>query len=234
MRMRLVSRFVLVATAVLMVCSAARAQPAGTAGNPSTDAAWQALREGAIVLYRHAQAPGVGDPPSFKLGDCSTQRNLDATGRDEARRIGVALRDQRVPVTQIWASQWCRTTETAQLIAQALMPASPANPSSSTAGSPPVASTPLAVQPQSAFNSFFQDRKDEPAQTAAARQALLAHQGPGTLVVVTHQVNVSALTGVALGSGEGVVLKRVTKTAVMVPGRPESHGLAVVGRIAAP
>jgi broad specificity phosphatase PhoE len=221
------------AVVLLLVCGTVHAQPAGTAGNPATEAAWQALREGAIVLYRHAQAPGVGDPPSFKLGDCSTQRNLDAAGRDEARRIGAALRDQRVPVTQIWASQWCRTTETAQLIAQALAPASPTSPSSSTP-SPRAASLPLAVQPQSAFNSFFQDRKDEPAQTAAARQALLAHQGPGTLVVVTHQVNVSALTGIALGSGEGVVLKRVTKTAVMVPGRPESHGLAVVGRIAAP
>ena len=39
--------------------------------------AWQALREGrALLLLRHANAPGLGDPPGFVLDDCSTQRNL--------------------------------------------------------------------------------------------------------------------------------------------------------------
>jgi hypothetical protein len=41
-----------------------------------------------IVLFRHAIAPGGGDPPGLRLGDCATQRNLDDTGRDQARRIG--------------------------------------------------------------------------------------------------------------------------------------------------
>ena len=40
--------------------------------------AWQALRDGrAVLMLRHALAPGTGDPSGFRLDDCSTQRNLN-------------------------------------------------------------------------------------------------------------------------------------------------------------
>ena len=175
--------------AALWPAAAARAEGADEA------AAWAALREGAIVLFRHADAPGIGDPPQFRLGDCSTQRNLGDAGRAQSRRIGERLRREAVPVQAVWASQWCRTRETADLAA--LGP----------------------VREQPAFNSFFADRGDGPAQTAAARALLLGWRERGTLVVVTHQVNISALTGEFAGSGEGLVLRRQGPT------------LAVVGRI---
>ena len=57
------------------------------AAEPDADAA---LRAGGLVLaFRHAIAPGTFDPPQFKLGDCTTQRNLSDEGREQARRIGV-------------------------------------------------------------------------------------------------------------------------------------------------
>jgi phosphohistidine phosphatase SixA len=155
---------------------------ASTAGADEA-AAWAALREGAIVLFRHANAPGVGDPPQFKLGDCSTQRNLDESGRAQSRRLGERLKRESVPVRAVWTSQWCRTRETAELAALG-----------------PVREVP-------AFNSFFGERSDEPAQTAAARALLLGWRERGTLVVVTHQVNIGALTGEATASGEGIVLR---------------------------
>lgn len=158
-------------------------------------AAWAALREGAIVLFRHAHAPGVGDPPQFRLGDCSTQRNLDDHGRAQARRLGERLRHESVPVRALWTSQWCRTRDTAELAALG-----------------PVREVP-------AFNSFFGERGDQPAQTAAARALLLDWREHGTLVVVTHQVNIDALTGLSPASGEGVVLRR------------RGEGLDLVGRV---
>jgi phosphohistidine phosphatase SixA len=158
--------------------------PAATPAMAADDAtAWAALREGAIVLFRHANAPGVGDPPQFKLGECSTQRNLDETGRAQSRRIGERLKREAVPVRAVWASQWCRTRETAELAA--LGP----------------------VREMPAFNSFFGERGDEPALTATARALLLGWREGGTLVVVTHQVNISALTGEGTASGEGIVLR---------------------------
>lgn len=50
------------------------------------------LQPGVVALMRHALAPGTGDPAGFDPDDCTTQRNLDARGRDQARRIGAALR----------------------------------------------------------------------------------------------------------------------------------------------
>ncbi|WP_293398759.1 hypothetical protein [Polaromonas sp.] len=45
------------------------------------------------------------------------------------------------------------------------------------------------------------------AQTAQARALLSRWRGPGTLVVVTHQINITALTGIYPASAQGVVLR---------------------------
>jgi phosphohistidine phosphatase SixA len=150
----------------------------------AADGPWQALEEpGVIVLFRHANAPGTGDPPGFKLGDCATQRNLDAKGRAEARAIGEAFRRKGVKVGMVLSSQWCRSRETAAL------------------------AFPGRVTDAPAFNSFFGNRAAEPEQTLAALDILLNWRGPGVLVVVTHQVNISALTGIAPQPGEGIVVQ---------------------------
>lgn len=183
------TRFLALAAIVLWGASA-------LAATPSVDAAaWAALRDGGIVVFRHAHAPGGGDPASFKLGDCSTQRNLDEAGRAQARRIGDRLRQERIPVGAVLSSQWCRTRETAELMAIG-----------------PVREVP-------AFNSFFDDRSRESAQTTAMRSLLLGWRGPGALVIATHHVNIMALTGIGPQSGEGIVLRR------------QDGQLVVVGRI---
>lgn len=161
--------------------------------------AWAALKApGAIVLFRHALAPGGGDPPGLVLGDCATQRNLSTEGREQARRMGNVLRQRGVAVGAVWHSQWCRTQQTAQLAF-----ADPAVP---------------VPQAQQAFNSFFASPRAEVAQSEQARRLLLEWRGPGTLVVVTHQVNITALTGVVPQSGEGVVLHQ-NAGALRVQGR---------------
>jgi len=160
-----------------------------TLGVPSRadEAAWAALaRPGAIVLIRHAYAPGIGDPPGMRLSDCATQRNLDAQGREDAARLGEAFRRRGIQVGAVLHSPWCRTRDTARLAFAA-------------------ASVPLREEP--AFGSFFAGQGNETAQTRAAREILRRWQGPGVLVVVTHQVNVQALTGVAPSSGQGLVVR---------------------------
>jgi len=107
-RIALTRRRVCGMAAALLPAAAAAAETAHEA------AAWAALREGAIVLFRHAHAAGVGDPPQFRLGDCSTQRNLDDSGRAQSRRLGERLTRESVEVGAVWASQWCRTRETAE------------------------------------------------------------------------------------------------------------------------
>lgn len=152
---------------------------------PLTASAAPELRDGDVLLMRHAIAPGGGDPPGLRLGDCGTQRNLSDEGRAQARATGERLRALLLPVTAVWASPWCRTQETARL-------AFPA----------------LRVKTQTAFGSFFGEPEREAAQTQVARRLLDAWRGPGLLLVVTHQVNISALTGVFPASGEIVHWRR--------------------------
>ena len=156
---------------------------------------WNAISDGAVVLFRHAHAPGVGDPDGFRIGDCATQRNLDQAGRDQARRIGQAFRDHGIVVGAVVSSQWCRARDTARLA--------------------------FGVLPRevAAFNSFFDTPARREAQTAAARRFLAGWSGPGVLVVTTHQVNITALTGITPAAGEGIVV------------RPQGANLRVLGRV---
>jgi phosphohistidine phosphatase SixA len=165
------------------------ALPAFAQTAQTDDAAWAALlASGSIVLFRHALAPGGGDPPGFKLDDCATQRNLSEEGKTQATRIGQTLRQRGVKVQAVWHSAWCRTRDTAQLAFPDLRES--------------------AYRAEPAFNSFFSDRSTSAAQTTAARKLLLAWPGPGALVVVTHQVNITALTEIFAQPGEGIVLQR--------------------------
>ncbi len=164
------------------------------------DAGWAALaKPGAIVLFRHATAPGIGDPPGMKIDACSTQRNLDEQGRAESRRLGQLLRERGIRVQSVWHSQWCRTRDTARLGFEGMAP----------------------LRDEPLFNSFFDRRGDTERQTAGARALLSNWKGPGALVVVTHQVNITQLTGQTLSSGDGLVVR--------VP--PGKGPLEVLGRI---
>jgi broad specificity phosphatase PhoE len=146
---------------------------------------WSALRAGGVaILLRHAQTErGVGDPPGFRLGDCSTQRNLSDEGRRQSQRVGALLADAGVRVDHVLSSQWCRCLDTARL-------AFPRH----------------TVEPFAALNSFFDDRSSAPRQTQEARARIAAVRAPGNVVFVTHHVNILALTGEAVGSGEAVLV----------------------------
>lgn len=150
--------------------------------------AWTALQQpGAIFLMRHAHAPGVGDPPEFRLGACGTQRNLDEQGRQEARRLGEMFRERGIRLGAVLTSQWCRARDTARLAFGPLAPG--------------------GVRDEPVFNSFFAGHGHPQRQTAAARALLRRWQGSGVLVVVTHQVNVHALTDAFLAPAEGLVVR---------------------------
>lgn len=147
--------------------------------------AWQALLEGrAILLLRHATAPGLGDPGGFDIDDCATQRNLDERGRAEARRWGERLRQVGLAEARLLSSRWCRALETSELMALG------------------------TVEPTPALDSFFALPATERRQTAALRQVVEALVPGEVAVLVTHQVNITALTGIFPQSGEGLILAR--------------------------
>jgi phosphohistidine phosphatase SixA len=74
------------------------------------------LRQGgSVIAFRHALAPGTFDPPGFKLDDCSTQRNLNDEGREQARRIGAWFKARSLVPARVRTSPWCRCVDTASL-----------------------------------------------------------------------------------------------------------------------
>ena len=70
-------------------------------------------KKNSIYLIRHALAPGNGDPDNFDLSDCSTQRNLNATGILQSFKIGQFFIDNEIVIDNVYSSQWCRCKDTA-------------------------------------------------------------------------------------------------------------------------
>jgi phosphohistidine phosphatase SixA len=168
--------------------------PAGVRAEPT--GGWKTLQNpGTHILMRHAEAPGVGDPANFRIGDCSTQRNLSEQGRDQARRIGQAIRERGIRVDRVLSSQWCRAAQTASLL-----------------GLGPAVEYP-------ALNSFFSVQNMSREQSGEVSRKLAALDKLGErAVLVTHQVNITALTGVFPASGEMIVVS-VAGEGVQVLGR---------------
>jgi phosphohistidine phosphatase SixA len=178
---RALLRLLALGGAITALTGAARG-PVAPARAQAADPVWEALAAGGhVALIRHAEAPGVGDPADFVLEDCSTQRNLSGAGREQAVRIGETFRAHGVAVDQVLTSGWCRCIDTASL-----------------------AFGTAEIWPP--LHSFFRDSATERAQTREVRDSIAAWAGPGTLVLVTHQVNITALTDIFPASGEVIVL----------------------------
>tara|TARA_R110000868_G_scaffold1554_4_gene12507 strand:+ start:8320 stop:8916 length:597 start_codon:yes stop_codon:yes gene_type:complete len=172
---------VFIGTLILVTALSATARPAHAADDT---ALWSAIRTGtAFAIMRHALAPGTGDPETVVIGDCTTQGNLSGDGRAQSREIGDRFRANGVRAARVFTSAWCRCAETAALlkIGEA------------------------AVLPP--LNSFFGAPENRIQQTAALKAWLAENRGSEPLVLVTHQVNITALTKVYPRSGEIVVAR---------------------------
>lgn len=156
-------------------------------GAGAEEAQWKQLREGGLViLIRHASTvAGFGDPPGFKVDDCSTQRNLSETGRAESRRLGERLRAERVPIARLYTSPWCRCRDTATLAFG-------------------------GAEDWDPLSSFFDVPDREAEYTETVRKRILGYsirKPGGNVVMVTHNVNIAALTKLSVATCEMVAVR---------------------------
>jgi broad specificity phosphatase PhoE len=159
----------------------------GSAAGADDRSLWNELRRGGtVLLIRHASTePGLGDPAGFRLDDCATQRNLSARGREESARIGERMRREKVPIARVFASPWCRCRDTAMLAFG-------------------------RVEDWEPLSSFFDfpDREADYTASVKKRIASYAWRSPGgNVVMVTHNVNIAALTKLSVATGEIVVVR---------------------------
>ena len=139
---------------------------------------------GHILMIRHALAPGTGDPANFRIGDCSTQRNLDDRGRQQAKAIGDWLRSNGITSARVYSSQWCRCIQTAELLGLG------------------------SVTELPALNSFYELRQDRQPNLKALKKFIAQQPSDGVLaILVTHFVTIAAIANEGVSAGEAVLLK---------------------------
>ena len=151
-----------------------------------------------VLLMRHADAPGYGDPQGYQLNQCSTQRNLGERGRKQAQAIGEWLTKQGITRAQVYSSAWCRCLDTAALLNKG------------------------AVTKEAALGSFFDDMSQSKKQTEDLAKLIQAERikyPKAPIIMVTHHVNIESFTGKVLNSG-GMILVKVNSS-----GQAVSHKL---------
>lgn len=76
------------------------------------------LKKGGLVVFmRHGETgPAYADREKAVMGDCATQRNLDAVGRAQNVEMAAALIALKVPVGTAWSSEFCRSWQTAEAL----------------------------------------------------------------------------------------------------------------------
>lgn len=138
-----------------------------------------------IIIFRHALAPGVGDPDGFELTNCQTQRILSDEGRQQAIEMGDKLRELGIIEAEVFSSEWCRCLETAELLGF---------------GSP---------QKLQALNSFFhpinRGLKDQFLKDWRAH--IVQQKSDKPRIYITHQVNISGLLETFMSSGDGLIVE---------------------------
>ena len=137
---------------------------------------------GNLIFIRHAYAPGGGDPDNFDLNDCSTQRNLSETGRDQAKKIGKFFHENQIPIDKVISSEWCRCKETAQIAFK-------------------------RFETKDFLNSFFSEKfsKNRTKQIEDLNKYIDRWDSSKNLVFVTHYVVINEVLNYAPSSGEIVI-----------------------------
>ena len=144
------------------------------------------LQEGGkLVFIRHALAPGGGDPKNFDINDCSTQRNLNSVGIEQAKRIGQFFKDNNIPIEQVFSSEWCRCQDTAK----------------NAVGE---------FKTFDALNSFFSSKfaKNRDKQMKDLKFFIKNWNGDQNIVFVTHYVVIGEVLNTNLSSGEIAVTNK--------------------------
>ncbi len=148
---------------------------------------------GKVVFMRHALAPGNGDPNNFDINDCTTQRNLNEDGRQQARLTGQKLKALGIAFETIYTSEWCRCRETAKMLGLG------------------------EAVPLRSLNSFYDHyfSRDELLPLLQERLSKIKSDDAPVLMV-THFVTIMGITGKSVSSGDLVVYDPATGQSEML------------------
>ena len=135
-----------------------------------------------LIFIRHAYAPGSGDPNNFNLNDCSTQRNLSNSGREQSKTIGNFFSKYNINIKNVYSSEWCRCKETASIAFK-------------------------NFKTKKFLNSFYSSQfaKNRKKQVKEFQEFINNWDKKENLIFVTHYVFISEILNYAPSSGEIVI-----------------------------
>ena len=135
-----------------------------------------------LIFIRHAYAPGSGDPDNFNLNDCSTQRNLNKEGREQAKLIGEFFKKNEIKIDKVLSSEWCRCKETAKIAFK-------------------------NFSTNNFLNSFYSSKyaKNKDKQIKLLKNYVKKFESDKNLILITHYVLIFEVLNYAPSSGEIVV-----------------------------
>ena len=140
----------------------------------------RSLQEGGkVVFIRHAYAPGNGDPKNFSLKRCSNQRNLNDIGIEQAIKIGLFFKRNKIKIDKVLSSEWCRCKDTAKFAFK-------------------------NFEKFNALNSFYDSRfaHNKEKQIKNLKRFIKNWHSKKNLILITHFVVISEVLDVGSSSGE--------------------------------
>jgi phosphohistidine phosphatase SixA len=184
--------FLRVAALTLCIFSCASSSAANTA-------LWQQLKQGGyVILMRHAAVDSMthSTHPNANFENCASQNNLSPQGQQDAATVGRVFKQQQIPIAAVLAGPYCRTQDTARIAFGAAQ-----------------VWTALDLQ-----TDLPEDEASKRMQEVYARIAQF--KGTGNLVLLTHQLNIDALT-----------LELVEPSTVLILKPEGAAGFTVLGHI---
>lgn len=140
---------------------------------------------GLVVLMRHASVDtgkGVGDS-LLRDPTCLKERNLSEKGKKEAARIGEIFRARKIPVEDVLASPYCRTSDTAKIAFNSVNP----------------------VDFLSLLEVLPQEQAEVNSEILSNR--IGSYNGNGNLILITHEPNIRVVSFETVEKGAFLVLK---------------------------
>lgn len=150
------------------------------------EALWARLAEGGkVVLMRHASVVEGrnGGNPLLRDPTCKSERMLSDQGRREARTLGERFRARNIAIEAVRHSPYCRAADTARIA--------------------------FGDGRETAYLSLLEvlSAEVQAAHTAELNRIIGAHAGRGTLVLITHEPNINAVSFEMIGHSDFLVLQ---------------------------
>jgi len=140
---------------------------------------------GKLIFIRHAYAPGTGDPDNFDISNCSSQRNLNKEGIEQAKSIGNFFLKNHIEYNLVLSSEWCRCKQTSKYAFK-------------------------NYKTKSFLNSFFSKKfaHNKNNQIKELKEYIKKWNGKDNLILITHFVVIYEVLNLSVSSGEIVVVDK--------------------------